>query len=137
VSEGLNRVMLLGNLTADPETRNTGGGKQVTNLRLATTERYQDKDRNWKEQTAFHSVTLWGNRSVLEYLRKGTRIFVEGSLRTSSYEKNGEKRYKTEVVASNIMLCGGRPKAEAQPDEPTPDPSGYGEEPPDDDDVPF
>jgi single-strand DNA-binding protein len=135
VSEGLNRVLLLGNLTADPETRNTGGGKQVTNIRLATTERYQDKDRQWKEQTAFHSVTLWGNRSVLEYLRKGTRVFVEGSLRTSSYEKNGEKRYKTEVVASNIILCGGRPKAEEPED--TPDPSGYGGDPPSDDDIPF
>jgi single-strand DNA-binding protein len=72
---------------------------------------------------------------VLEYLRKGTRIFVEGSLRTSSYEKNGEKRYKTEVVASNILLCGGRPKTDEHED--TPDPSGYGGDPPSDDDIPW
>lgn len=134
MSEGLNRVLLLGNLTADPDTRNTGGGKQVTNIRLATTERYQDKNKNWVEQTAFHSVTLWGNRSVLEFLRKGTRVFVEGSLRTSSYEKNGEKRYKTEVVASNIILCGGKPSAVREEEAP---PSDYGVEPPDDDQVPF
>lgn len=134
MSEGLNRVLLLGNLTADPETRQTGRS-QVTNIRLATTERYQDKDKNWKEQTAFHKVTLWGNRSVLEYLRKGTRVFIEGSLRTSSYEKNGEKRYKTEVVASNIILCGSKPSAAREED--APDPSGYGEEPPGDDDIPF
>lgn len=110
MSEGLNRVMLLGNLGADPELRFTQGGQSVLNIRLATTERYKGADGQWQERTDWHSVVVWGKRAEAlgKILTKGSTIFVEGSLRTTSYEKGGEKRWKTEVVAQNVILAGGR-----------------------------
>lgn len=111
MADGLNRVMLLGNLGADPELRFTQGGQAVLNLRLATTESYLDKDRVRKERTDWHSVVVWGKRgeALSKFLTKGSSIFVEGSLRTSSYDdRDGNKRYKTEIVANNILLTGGR-----------------------------
>lgn len=110
MSEGLNKVMLLGNLGADPELRATAGGQSVLNLRLATTETYLDKEKNRQENTQWHTVVVWGKRgeALSKFLTKGSRIFVEGGLRTSSYDdKEGVKRFKTEVVASNIILSGG------------------------------
>jgi single-strand DNA-binding protein len=108
MAEGLNKVMLLGNLGADPELRVTAGGQAILKLRVATTETYLDKNNTRQERTEWHSVTLWGKRgeALSKFLSKGERIFVEGGLRTSSYEKDGEKRYRTEVVASNIILAG-------------------------------
>lgn len=110
MADGLNRVMLLGNLGADPELRMTSGGQAVLKLRLATAETYLDRNRNRQEKTEWHSVVVWGKRAEAlgKILSKGSRLFVEGSLRTSSYDdRDGNKRYKTEIVASNIIL-GGR-----------------------------
>ena len=109
MAEGLNRVMLLGNLGADPELRFTQGGQAVLNLRLATTESYLDKDRVRKERTDWHSVVVWGKRgeALSKILAKGSSLFIEGSIRTSSYEdREGQKRYKTEIVANNVILAG-------------------------------
>jgi single-strand DNA-binding protein len=108
MAEGLNKVLLLGNLGADPELRVTPGGQAILKLRLATTESYLDRNNTRQERTEWHSVTLWGKRgeALSKFLTKGERIFVEGSIRTSSYEKDGEKRYRTEVVANNIILAG-------------------------------
>lgn len=116
MSEGLNRVMLLGNLGADPEVRHTGSGEAVCNLRLATTESYLDKNKERKERTDWHDVTVWGKRgeALARILTKGSRVFVEGSLRTSSYEdKDGNKRWKTEVVAREVILAGGGERSES------------------------
>jgi single-strand DNA-binding protein len=110
MAEGLNRVMLLGNLGADPELRMTSGGQAVLKLRLATSETYLDRNKVRQERTEWHSVIVWGRRgeALAKILAKGSRIFVEGGIRTSSYDdKEGHKRYKTEVVANNIILSGG------------------------------
>ena len=108
MAEGLNRVMLLGNLGADPELRVTPGGQAVLKLRLATNETYLDRNNVRQERTEWHRVTVWGRRAEAlgKILQKGDSLFIEGRLQTSSYEKNGEKRYSTEVVANNIVLPG-------------------------------
>jgi single-strand DNA-binding protein len=114
MAEGLNRVLLLGNLGADPELRVTPGGQAVLKLRLATNETYLDKNQVRQERTEWHRVTVWGRRAEAlgKILTKGDSIFIEGRLQTSSYEKNGEKRYSTDIVANNIILAGGRGRGE-------------------------
>lgn len=126
MSEGLNRVMLLGNLGADPELRYTSNGQAVLSMRIATTESYLDKDKQRQERTEWHNVVVWGKRgeALARFLSKGSRVFIEGGLRTSSYEdKEGNKRWKTEIVASNVVLDGKRDGAggeqrEARPAQP-------------------
>ncbi len=132
MADGLNKVMLLGNLGADPELRMTSGGQAVLNLRVACSESYLDKDKQRQERTEWVSVTVWGKRgeALAKLLTKGSRVFVEGGLRTSSYDKDGEKRYKTEVVASNVILAGG-----AKRDERPAQAVGRNEE--DDSEIPF
>jgi single-strand DNA-binding protein len=109
MADGLNKVMLLGNLGADPELRMTSGGQAVLKLRLATSETYLDKNRNRQEKTEWHRVVIWGKRAeaLAKILAKGSRLFVEGALRTSSYDdKEGNKKYQTEIVAMNVILAG-------------------------------
>jgi single-strand DNA-binding protein len=109
MSQGLNKVVLLGSLGADPELRFTQGGQAVLNIRMATSESYLDKDKVRRERTDWHNIVVWGKRgeALAKILHKGSRILVEGSLRTSSYDdKNGERRYKTEVHAAEVILCG-------------------------------
>ncbi|HVJ20990.1 MAG TPA: single-stranded DNA-binding protein, partial [Polyangiaceae bacterium] len=88
MAEGLNRVMLLGNLGADPELRMTSGGQAVLKLRLATSETYLDRNKVRQERTEWHSVVVWGKRAegLAKILSKGSRLFIEGGLRTSSYD---------------------------------------------------
>lgn len=155
MADGLNRVMLLGNLGADPELKMTSGGQSVLKMRLATTESYLDRNKVRQERTEWHSVVLWGKRAeaLSKFLAKGTRLFIEGGLRTSSYDdREGNKRYKTEVVASNVILAGrgggggggGAPR-DAGPGDPAgdshdeaPHDGGGGHAgPSDDDDIPF
>ncbi len=111
MADGLNKVMLLGNLGQDPELRMTSGGQAVLRLRIATSESYLDRNRNRQERTEWHSVVVWGKRAeaLNKILSKGSRVFIEGGLRTSSYDdRDGNKRYKTEIVANNLILAGGR-----------------------------
>lgn len=134
---GLNRVMLLGNLGDAPELRHTPGGASVLEVRMATTVGYTDHGER-KERTDWHTVVVFGNKraeALSRLLVKGSQVFVEGSLRTSSYEdRDGKKRYKTEVIASNVLLCGGRaqPSAPVQAAPPASTPT-YGA----DDEIPF
>ncbi|AUX33180.1 MULTISPECIES: single-stranded DNA-binding protein [Sorangium] len=110
MAEGLNRVLVMGNLGADPELRFTQGGAAVLNMRIAVTESYLDRDKVRKERTEWVNAVVWGARAegLKKVLGKGSRLLVEGSLRTSSYDdRDGNKRYKTEVVANNVVLCGG------------------------------
>lgn len=108
-TEGLNEVTLLGNLGADPELRVTQGGQSVLKLRLATSENFLGKDNVRQERTEWHSLTVWGKRAegLAKILTKGDRILAKGSIRTSSYEKDSEKRYRTEINVQNVYLCGG------------------------------
>ena len=112
MAEGLNRVILIGNLGQDPELRYTQSQQAVLQLRLATTESYFDtKSNERKEKTEWHTVVLWGKRgeALNKFLSKGSRIAVEGRLQTRSWEdKNGGKRYTTEINAQNVILLGGR-----------------------------
>ena len=110
MAEGLNKVMLLGNLGQDPELKMIAGGQAVLKLRLATTESYIDKNNTRQERTDWHTVTVWGKRAeaLAKFLSKGSQLFVEGRIQTRSYEKNGEKRYATDIVANNIILTGRR-----------------------------
>jgi single-strand DNA-binding protein len=117
MAEGLNRVMLLGNLGADPELKVTQGGQAVLKLRLATTETYLDKSNQKQERTEWHRVTVWGRRgeALGKFLKKGDLVFIEGRIQTSSYERNGEKRYSTDIIAVNVVLPStGRGRSEGQ-----------------------
>lgn len=107
----INKVILLGNVGADPEVRALDGGKKVARIRVATTERYTDQLGKKQELTEWHSVTLWGGLAdvVDKYVHKGSQVYLEGKIRTREYEHNGEKRYATEIIANEMKLLG-RPK---------------------------
>lgn len=119
MSDGMNKVLLLGNLGADPELRYTAGGQPVLHLRLATNESWLDKNKEQQERTEWHSVVVWGARgeALSKILHKGATVLVEGGLRTTSYEKDGVKRYKTEIVARDVFLTGRRAAAPSFGDE--------------------
>lgn len=123
MANGINKVQLLGNLGADPELRMTSGNA-VLKMRVATSETFLNRDRVRTERTEWHSVVLWGKRAeaLAKFLCKGSKLYVEGTLRTSSYDdKEGIKRFRTEIVAFNIVLLGGtRPAARAADEEPPP-----------------
>ncbi len=108
---GVNKVILVGNLGKDPEVRYLEGGTAVANFSLATTETYKDKGGNRVEQTEWHNVVLWrGLAEVAEkYLKKGSQVYVEGKLRTRAWDdKDGVKRYSTEIIADNMTMLGGK-----------------------------
>ena len=137
MAEGLNRVLLLGNLGADPELRITGSGQAVLNMRLATSETYLDRDKVRQERTEWHNVVVWGKRAEAlgKFLVKGSRLFVEGGNRTSSYEdRDGNKRYKTEVIARDIILAGS---AQGGGSRSGPVSTGGAPQSDDDDDIPY
>jgi single-strand DNA-binding protein len=112
MSDGVNKVILLGNLTADPDLRfGQGGGAAILKIRMATNSSWFDKKENQrKEAVEYHQVTVFGPRAeaLQKILHKGTKCFVEGALRTTSYEKEGQKKYTTEIIANEIVLCDGR-----------------------------
>jgi single-strand DNA-binding protein len=112
MARGINKVILIGNLGQDPETRSTPGGTTVTNLRIATSESWKDKQSGeTKEQTEWHTVVCWNRLGEIagEYLRKGSQVYLEGRLRTRKWQdKSGNDRYSTEIVASEMQMLGGR-----------------------------
>lgn len=112
MAEGMNLVILAGNIGADPELRFTQGGTAVLNMRIAVNESYLDKDKVRRERTEWASIVVWGKRgeALAKIIAKGSFVVVHGSLRTSSYDdREGQKRYKTEVVANNVILGGRAP----------------------------
>lgn len=110
-NSGYNRVILLGNIGADPELRYLNDGKAYLKLRLATSESWKDKAGKKQERTEWHSLVLWGPRAegLGKILAKGDRIHVEGSIRYRTFEKqDGSKGYSTEIEVAEVVLCGGR-----------------------------
>lgn len=108
---GVNKVILVGHLGKDPEVRYLEGGTAVANFTLATSESYKDKNGNKVDQTEWHNVVVWrGLAQVAEkYLKKGQLVYVEGKLRSRSWDdKEGNKRYTTEIVADNMTMLGGK-----------------------------
>jgi single-strand DNA-binding protein len=107
----VNKVILIGNLGRDPETRYTTGGDAVTNLRIATTETWKDKAGEKQEKTEWHTVVLFGRQAEIagEYLKKGRSVYIEGRLQTRKYtDKDGHEKYSTEVVGDRMQLLGSR-----------------------------
>ncbi|WP_250624993.1 single-stranded DNA-binding protein [Pinirhizobacter soli] len=111
MARGVNKVILIGNLGADPETRYTGSGTAITSLRLATSESWTDKSSGEKqERTEWHRVKLFGRLAEIagEYLKKGRQVYIEGSLRTDKYtDKDGVERFSTDIVANEMQMIGG------------------------------
>jgi len=107
----VNKVILLGNLGRDPETRYTTGGDAVTNLRIATTETWKDKSGDKQEKTEWHSVVLFGRQAEIagEYLKKGRSVYIEGRLQTRKYtDKEGVEKYATDIIANEMQMLGGK-----------------------------
>jgi single-strand DNA-binding protein len=143
-SRGINKVILIGNLGQDPELGHLPNGDAVANIRIATSESWKDKQTGEeKERTEWHSVTVYRRLAeiVCEYLQKGSKIYIEGSLRTRKWQdkETGADRYSTEIIASEMQMLDGKPSAyQAQParqQEKKPQEPSFGGD--FDDDVPF
>ena len=138
----VNKVILVGNLGRDPELRHTQSGRAVANFTLATNERWKDREGQQQERTEWHRIVCWDRLAEIcaEYLQRGKQVYIEGRLQTRDWEdKDGNKRYTTEIVTTNMQMLGrrgeqGTEPAEAPPplDAPPPGPSGGA-----DDDIPF
>jgi single-strand DNA-binding protein len=136
-NRGLNKVLLIGNLGADPEFRTTPSGTSVTTFNVATTEQWTNKEGQQEQKTEWHRVVTWGKLAEIsrDYLKKGKQVYLEGRLQTRSWEdKDGQKRYTTEVVANQMLMLGpvsGQGGTERDSEEVDPFPSD------DEDDLPF
>jgi single-strand DNA-binding protein len=110
--KGINKVILLGRLGKDPEVKYTPSGTPVAKFTIATNDRYKDKDGQWQDRTEWHNVTAWARTAEIagEYLKKGGQVYIEGSLRTHSWDDKttGQKKYMTEIVVNDLVLLGGR-----------------------------
>lgn len=112
MARGVNKVIILGNLGRDPEVRHTQGGSPVANFSIATSETWRDKQSGeTQERTEWHNVVCFARLAEIagEYLRKGSKVYIEGSLRTSSWEQDGQKRYKTEIMCREFQMLDTKP----------------------------
>lgn len=134
---GINKVILVGNLGADPEIRYTAGGTAVAKFSLATSEKFKDGQGNQQERTSWHRVTAWGKLAEIcsQYLTKGKQVYIEGKLQYGSYEKDGVKHYTTDITANTMQMLGGGGNG-GRPHEPEP-PFGPPEGGIPEDDLPF
>src|SRR5512146_2225948 len=116
MAKSVNKVILIGNLGKDPEVKYTPSGTPVAKFTLATNERYKDKDGNWQDRTEWHNIVAWQRLAELagEYLKKGRSVYIEGRLQTRSWDdkESGQKKYRTEIVAQDLVLLGGRGEGE-------------------------
>jgi single-strand DNA-binding protein len=108
---GVNKAILIGNLGADPELRQTQGGQNVATFRIATSDRWKDRGGQVQERTEWHNIVAWGQLAdiVQQYLTKGSQVYIEGRIQTRQWEdRDGQKRYTTEIVANQMVMLGGR-----------------------------
>ena len=111
MARGINKVILVGNLGNDPETRSMPNGSAVTNISIATTESWKDKNSGQQqERTEWHRIVFFNRLAEIagQYLKKGSSVYIEGSLRTNQWEKDGQKHYTTEIIANEMQMLGGR-----------------------------
>lgn len=137
---GVNKVILIGNLGKDPEVRTLENGVKVANFSLATTESYKNKNGERVDNTEWHNIVLWrGLAEVAEtYLKKGNQVYIEGKIRTRAWDdKDGNKRYTTEILADNMTMLGGRQNGASPSNDPKPQSNTEAPEPAPDDDLPF
>jgi single-strand DNA-binding protein len=110
--KSVNKVILVGNVGKDPEVRYSQSGTPVANFSLATNERFKDRNNEWQERTEWHSIVAWQRLAEIvgEYVAKGSKVYVEGKLQTSSWEdrQSGERKYRTEIIARDLLLLGPR-----------------------------
>ena len=163
MARSVNKVTLLGNVGKDPEIRSSASGIMVANLTLATSDRFQDQQGNWQDRTEWHNVTAWARTAEIagEYLKKGSKVYIEGSLRTHSWDDktSGQKKYMTEIIVNDLVMLSGRGEGAGGGDfagksggasssaggggnnfdqrTPEPEPAGAGAGPITDDDIPF
>ena len=116
--KSVNKVFLLGNLGKDVEIKQTSNGNAIARFSLATTDRYKDKDGNWQDRTEWHNLVAFQRTAEIanEYLKKGSKVYIEGKLQSSSWEdkETGQKKYKTEVIVNDLVLLGGKQDGQAQ-----------------------
>ena len=112
MAKSVNKVILVGNVGQDPEVKYTASGLPVAKVSLATNERFKDRNDAWQDRTEWHSVVAWQRLAEIvgEYVRKGSKLYIEGKLQTSTWEdkQSGEKKYRTEIVARDIVLLSSR-----------------------------
>ena len=112
----VNKVILIGNLGKDPEVKYTPSGMAVARFSIATNERVKDKDGNWGDRTEWHNIVLFDRKAEIagEYLKKGRSVYIEGSIRTNSWDdkETGQKKYRTEIIGNQMVLLGGQREGE-------------------------
>ena len=135
MSRGINKVILVGNLGNDPEVRYSQSGSAITTISVATSETWKDKNGEKQERTEWHRVKFFGKLAEIagEYLKKGSLVYIEGSLRTEKYtDKSGVEKYSTDIIASEMQMLGGKPDSAPRSNR-----GGGGQSPPSGADEPF
>lgn len=119
MSKSVNKVILIGNVGKEPDVQYTSGGTAVAKFSLATNERFKDKSGEWQDKTEWHNLVAWAKLAEIvgEYATKGSKIYVEGRLQTSSWDdkKSGEKKYRTEIIVSELVLLSGKEEGGSRP----------------------
>ena len=118
MAKSVNKVILIGNLGKDPEIKYTPSGTAVAKFSLATNESFKDKSGQWQERTEWHNIVAWDRLAEIvgEYVKKGSKLYLEGRIQTSSWDdkESGQKKYRTEIIANNLVLLSGRGEGESE-----------------------
>jgi single-strand DNA-binding protein len=118
MAKSVNKVILIGNLGKDPEIKYTSSGMAVAKFSLATNERYKDKEGQWQDRTEWHNIVAWQRLAEIvgEYVKKGSKLYLEGRIQTSSWDdkESGQKKYRTEIIANDLVLLSGRSEGEGE-----------------------